>query len=64
MKNTKKIILEIPNENVLKLINSTPSLRRLFIGELKVGWNNQTVNHKQFYDITRTVGVIGCRLFA
>lgn len=64
MKNTKKIVLEIPNEKVLKLINSTPSLRRLFTGTLKVGWNDQIVNHKQFFDITRTVGVIGCRVFA
>jgi len=63
MKNTKKIVLEIPNEKVLKLINSTPSLRRLFRGELNVGFNDQIVNHKQYFDITRTIGITGCRIF-
>jgi len=63
MKNTKKITIEIPNEKVLKLIKSTPALNRLFRGEIKVGMNSQTVNHKQYFDIERTIGVIGCKLF-
>ena len=64
MKNVKKIVIEIPSEKTLKLIKTTPTLSRLFRGELNVGFNNQIVNHKQYSDIVRLIGITGCRVFS
>ena len=58
--NVKSIEVEIPNELILKKINTTPTLKRLFRGELRVGKNIENVNHFQFSEIVRFMPILGC----
>ena len=50
-KNIKTVKIIVPNERVLKRLNSTPTFNRLSRLKLKVGENVENVNHKQFSDM-------------
>ena len=56
--NTKKVNINVPSEQTLKRINSTPTFNRLSRILLKVGDNVETVNHKQFSDMVRLFPLI------
>lgn len=56
--NTKKVRINIPDEQILKRIATTPALKRLSRLVLKVGDNIETVNHKQFADMVRLYSLI------
>lgn len=58
-KNVKTVKITIPNEGVLRKINSTPSLNRLSRLTLKVGENIENVNHAQFADMVRLYPLLG-----
>jgi hypothetical protein len=58
MKNTKKVNINVPNEQILKRLNSTPTLSRLSRLNLQVGDNTETVNHKQYADMVRLYPLI------
>ena len=58
-KNVKTVKITIPNEQLLRKINSTPSLNRLSRLALKVGENIENVNHAQFADMVRIYPLIG-----
>lgn len=58
MKNTKKVNINVPNEQILKRLNSTPTLSRLSRLNLQVGDNIETVNHKQYADMVRLYPLI------
>ena len=58
-KNVKTVKITIPNEQLLRKINSTPSLNRLSRLALKVGENIENVNHTQFADMVRIYPLIG-----
>jgi len=57
--NTKTVKITIPNEVVLKRINSTPALSRLSRLTLKVGENIENVNHFQFSEQMRMLPIVG-----
>ena len=61
-KNVKKITIDIPNEQILKRVLSTPTLNRLVRTPLKVGINVEMVNHKQFSDIMRMYPLLGIEI--
>ena len=56
--NTKKVNINVPNEQILKRLNSTPTFNRLSRLVLKVGDNAETVNHKQYSDMVRLYPLI------
>ena len=58
MKNTKNITIEVPNEQILKKINTTPTFNRLSRLKLNVGKNIEIVNHKQYSDMVRLFPLI------
>ena len=58
-KNVKTVKITIPNEQLLRKINSTPSLNRLSRLALKVGENIENVNHAQFADMVRLYPLLG-----
>lgn len=57
-KNIKTVKIIVPNERVLKRLNSTPIFNRLSRLKLKVGENVENVNHKQFSDMNRLYPMI------
>lgn len=60
MKNIKTISISIPNELILKRINSTSALKNLTRSILKVGINTENVNHYQFSRIEQMYSILGC----
>ena len=58
-RNVKTVKITIPNEQILKRINSTPALNRLSRLALKVGANIENVNHTQFADMVRLYPILG-----
>ena len=61
--NTKKVNINVPNEQILKRLNSTPTFNRLSRLNLKVGDNIEVVNHKQFADMIRLYPLIGVKIY-
>lgn len=57
---TVKII--VPNEMILKKVNSTPTFSRLSRLKLKVGENIENVNHTQFSNMKRLYPLIGVNI--
>ena len=60
--NVKTVKITIPNEIVLKRINSTPALNRLSRLILKVGENVENVNHFQFAEQMRMFPIAGVKI--
>ena len=60
--NVKKVEITVPNETILKRINSTPTLKRLSRLTLKVGSNIETVNHYQYSEMMRMFPIVGCEI--
>ena len=58
-KNVKSVKITVPNEQILKRINSTPTFNRLSRLQLKVGDNFENVNHKIYADMLRLYSLIG-----
>ena len=58
-RNIKTVKITIPNEEILKRINSTPTFSRLSRLKLKVGENVENVNHKQYADMKRLYPMMG-----
>lgn len=63
MRNKKEITINVPNEQVLIKLNSTPTFNRLSRLNLKVGDNIEVVNHKQFADMIRLYPLIGVKVY-
>ena len=59
IRNIKTVKITIPNEQILKRVNSTPTFNRLSRLKLQVGENIENVNHKQFADMVRIYPLIG-----
>ena len=57
--NIKTVRITVPNEQILKRLNSTPTFNRLSRLKLEVGENIENVNHKQFADMVRLYSLIG-----
>lgn len=57
-KNIKTVKITVPNEGILRRLNSTPTFSRLSRLRLNVGENIQNVNHKQFSDMNRLYPMI------
>ena len=57
--NVKTVCITVPNEAILKRINSTPTFNRLSRLTLKVGSNEENVNHSQYSDMMRLFPLIG-----
>ena len=62
MRNVKTVKITIPNERVLKRINSTPALNRLSRLVLRVGENVENVNHYQFAEQMRMFPIAGAKI--
>jgi hypothetical protein len=60
--NVKTVTITIPNEVILKKINSTPTLNRLSKINLKVGENTENVNHCQFAGMMRMLPIAGAQI--
>ena len=60
--NIKKVKIVIPNETILKRVNSTPTLKRLSKLILVVGENIETVNHYQFSEMQRMYPILGVEI--
>ena len=58
-RNIKTIKITVPNEQILKRLNSTPTFNRLSRLKLQVGENIENVNHAQFADMVRLYPLIG-----
>ena len=58
-KNIKTVKIIVPNERVLKRLNSTPTFNRLSRLKLNVGENVENVNHRQYADMNRLYPMIG-----
>jgi hypothetical protein len=58
-RNIKTVKITIPNEKILKRVNTTPTFSRLSRLTLKVGENIENVNHKQFFDMIRLFPLLG-----
>jgi len=58
-RNIKIVRIIVPNEQILKKINSTPTFDRLSRLNLHVGENIENVNHKQYADMLRLYPLIG-----
>ena len=59
VRNIKTVKITVPNEQILKRLNSTPTFNRLSRLKLQVGENIENVNHKQFADMVRIYPLIG-----
>ena len=57
--NIKQVKIVIPNEVILKRVNSTPTLKRLSKLNLVVGENTENVNHYQFSEMKRMYPILG-----
>ena len=62
MSNTKEVEIIIPNENILKRVNTTPTLKRLSKLSLRVGSNVETVNHYQFSEMKRMYSILDIKI--
>ncbi len=60
--NVKTVKITIPNDVILKKINSTPALSRLTRLHLVVGENIEKVNHSQFSQLLRMFPIAGCQV--
>ena len=60
--NVKTICITVPNEAILKRLNSTPTLRNATRLSLKVGDNIERVNHFQFSKMMRMYPLVGCEI--
>lgn len=58
-RNVKTVIIEIPNAQILKRLNSTPTFSRLSKLNLQVGKNRENVNHKTYSDMLRLYPLLG-----
>lgn len=58
-RNVKTVKIIVPNEQILKRLNSIPTFSRLSRLTLKVGENIENVNHTQFSDMVRLYPMIG-----
>lgn len=56
--NIKQVKIVIPNEVILKRVNSTPTLKRLSKLNLVVGENTENVNHYQFSEMKRMYPIL------
>ena len=61
-RNFKTVKITIPNEAVLRKINTIPTFSRLSRNSLTVGENFETVNHKQFTDQMRLYPIAGAKI--
>jgi len=59
IRNIKTVKITVPNEQILKRLNSTPTFNRLSRLKLQVGENIENVNHAQFADMVRLYPLIG-----
>lgn len=59
IRNIKTVKITVPNEQILKRLNTTPTFSRLSRLKLRVGENIENVNHKQFADMVRLYPLIG-----
>lgn len=60
--NIKQVKIVIPNETILKRVNSTPTLKRLSKLNLIVGENTENVNHYQFSEMKRMYPILGIEI--
>lgn len=60
--NIKTVRITIPNEVVLKRVNTTPALSRLTRLHLIVGENIENVNHYQYSELMRMFPIAGCKV--
>jgi hypothetical protein len=60
--NIKTVKITVPNEIILKKVNSTPVFQRLVRNKLKVGENIENVNHYQYSEILRMFTIAGCKV--
>lgn len=60
--NIKQVKIVIPNETILKRVNSTPTLKRLSKLNLIVGENAENVNHYQFSEMKRMYQILGIEI--
>ena len=61
-KNIKQVKIVIPNETILKRVNSTPALKRLSRLNLVVGENFENVNHYQFSEMKRMYPILNIKI--
>ena len=59
IKTVKTVKIAVPNEQILKRLNSTQTFNRLSRLKLQVGENIENVNHAQFADMVRLYPLIG-----
>ena len=59
VRNIKTVKITVPNEQILKKLNSTPTFNRLSRVKLQVGENTENVNHSQFADMVRLYPLVG-----
>ena len=59
MKNIKTVKITVPNEQILKRLNSTPTFSTLSRLKLQVGENIENVNHAQFAYMVRLYPLMG-----
>ena len=62
-RNIKTVIIEIPNEQILKRLNSTPTFSRLSKLNLQVGKNRENVNHKIYSDMVRLYPLLNVLIY-
>jgi hypothetical protein len=60
--NIKQVKIVIPNETILRRVNSTPTLKRLSRLNLVVGENIENVNHFQFSEMQRMYPILGIEI--
>lgn len=58
-KNIKTVKITVPNERILKRLNSTPTFNKLSRLKLQVGENVENVNHAQFANMVRLYPLTG-----
>ena len=61
-KNIKQVKIVIPNDIILKRVNSTPTLKRISRLNLVVGENIESVNHFQFSEMQRMYPILGIEI--
>jgi hypothetical protein len=59
VRNIKNVKITVPNKEILKRLNSTPTFNILSRLKLQVGENIENVNHAQFADMVRLYPLIG-----
>lgn len=60
--NIKQVKIVIPNDIILKRVNSTPTLKRISRLNLVVGENIESVNHFQFSEMQRMYPILGIEI--